>query len=134
MPREFFFNLKCRTNLGKASNWFECFAEVLPVISKRSLGRRPRERFKCKIILTTYLFLSLAKSEWETQSAPTTTDAPNYGAAYQIPLLLLRLQKSFSEASYAPWTRLKQSSAKAPVSGEPRKPDEPTHRCKSHAL
>ena len=39
MPREFFFNLKCKTNLGKASNWFECFAEVLPVISKRSLGR-----------------------------------------------------------------------------------------------
>lgn len=70
---------------------------------KQTLSRaRPRERFKCKIILITYLFLSLAKSEWETQSAPTTTDAPNHGAAYQIPLLLLRLQKSFSEASYAP--------------------------------
>ena len=119
MPREFFFNLKCR---GAACD-------------KQTLSRaRPRERFKCKIILTTYLFLSLAKSEWETQSAPTTTDAPNHGAAYQIPLLLLRLQKSFSEASYAPWTQLKQSSAKAPVSGGSRKPDEPTHTCKSHAL
>jgi hypothetical protein len=33
--------MRCRhkAHLGRASTLFECFAEVLPVISKRSLGR-----------------------------------------------------------------------------------------------